>query len=126
MSTATKTLNRSYWIATIIFALWLTADGMAGIMKAQAGVDSLLHLGYPLYLLTITGIAKVLGAVAILQTKWTTIKEWTFAGYAISCFGALASRIAVRDSFFLIVLPVIFLLIMFIPYVLWKKRVRMV
>jgi hypothetical protein len=116
-----KTLRLSYQIATILFALWLIGDGLGGVLRAQAGVEIIVHLGYPLYILTLTGIAKMLAAVAILQTRFRTIKEWAYAGYAINCLGAAASHFFIGDSFGTVILPFIFLAIMFIPYFLWKK-----
>ncbi|MBN1237199.1 MAG: DoxX family protein [Gammaproteobacteria bacterium] len=112
---------RAYWIATSLFALLLLMDGIGGLTHAQAGVESLTHLGYPLYLLDLIGAAKILAAIAIVQTRFVTIKEWAFAGFAISCVGALWSRMYVGDGFGLVILPVIFLAIMLVPYVLWKK-----
>ena len=116
-----KTLKIAYWVATVLVALWLLADGIAGVMRAQAGMDSLVHLGYPVYLLTISGIAKILGAIAILQTRFRTIKEWAYAGYAFNCLLAFASHLYVGDAVFLTVMPLIFLAIAMIPYFLWRK-----
>lgn len=116
-----KTLRNIYWITTVLFALWLIGDGVEGLLQAQAGKDALIHLGYPLYLLMISGAAKLLAAVAILQTKFRTIKEWAFAGYAINCLGAAASRFEVGDGIGLIIMPIVFMAIMFIPYYFWKK-----
>ncbi len=115
-----KTLRTLYWIATIIFALWLVGDGLAGVFQAQAGKDSLIQLGYPLYLLTILGLAKILAAIAIIQTRYRLIKEWAFAGYAFDCIGAGLSWIIVGNTTFA-VMAFVFLAIMFIPYYLWKK-----
>lgn len=111
----------AYWISTSIFALWLIFDGIGGVMQVQAGKDVLVHLGYPMYLLIISGVAKLLAAVAVLQTKYRTVKEWAFAGYAFTCLGAFASRAFVGDSVFMILMPLIFLALMFIPYYYWKK-----
>ena len=71
---APKSLRIAYWTATAVFALLLVMDGLGGIMRAEAGVEALTHLGYPLYLLPTFGIAKVLAAIAILQTKFRTVK----------------------------------------------------
>jgi hypothetical protein len=115
-----KTLRISYWVATIVFALLLVMDGLGGITRAQAGVDVLQHLGYPLYMLPMTGVAKVLAAIAILQTKFRTPKEWAFAGWAFTCIGAFVSRAAVGDTAELIY-PVVFLAIAAVPYWLWLR-----
>ncbi|GAA4209916.1 hypothetical protein GCM10022289_36310 [Pedobacter jeongneungensis] len=96
-------------------------DGFGGITQQEAGKEVLKHLGYPMYLLIIVGIAKLLGAISILQHKYTAIKEWAYAGFAINFIGAFASRAFVGDGISLLIPPVIALVIMFIPYTLWKK-----
>lgn len=114
-------LRTMYWIATIVFALLLLMDGLGGVMQAEAGVESLQHLGYPIYLLTIMGVAKILAAVAIVQPWFRTVKEWAFAGFAINCVGAFWSRLYVGDGIDVLIFPPIFLAIMLVPYWLWKK-----
>lgn len=116
-----KKLKTWYWIATIIFALMMIMDGVGGITQQEAGKEVLKHLGYPMYLLIIVGIAKLLGAASILQNKFTTIKEWAYAGFAINFIGAFASRVFVGDGMSLLIPPLVALVIMFIPYILWKK-----
>jgi len=116
-----KKLKMWYWIATIIFALMMIMDGFGGITQQEAGKEVLKHLGYPMYLLIIVGIAKLLGAASILQNKFKTIKEWAYAGFAINFIGAFASRAFVGDGISLLIPPLIALIIMFIPYILWKK-----
>ena len=116
-----KKLKTWYWIATIIFALMMIMDGVGGITQQEAGKEVLKHLGYPMYLLIIVGIAKLLGSASILQNKFTTIKEWAYAGFAINFIGAFASRAFVGDGISLLIPPLIALVIMFIPYILWKK-----
>ncbi|CAH0251525.1 MULTISPECIES: DoxX family protein [unclassified Pedobacter] len=116
-----KKLKTWYWITTIIFALMMIMDGVGGITQQEAGKEVFKHLGYPMYLLIIVGIAKLLGAVSILQNKFTTIKEWAYAGFAINFIGAFASRAFVGDGMSLLIPPLIALVIMFIPYILWKK-----
>jgi len=116
-----KNLKTWYWIATIIFALLMIMDGFGGVTQQEAGKEVLKHLGYPMYLLIIVGIAKLLGAVSILQNKYVAIKEWAYAGFAINFIGAFASRVLVDDGISLLIPPIIGLIIMFIPYILWKK-----
>jgi DoxX-like family len=116
-----KTLTTLYWIFTIIFALLVFLDGIGGVTRQQAGIDAVKHLGYPIYFLTIAGVARLLAVVALLQTKFQVIKEWAFAGIAINFIFAFASRAFVGDSFGLIIPPLIMLGFLFIPYTLWKK-----
>lgn len=116
-----KKLKTWYWVTTIIFALMMIMDGVGGITQQEAGKEVLKHLGYPMYLLIIVGIAKLLGAASILQNKFKTIKEWAYAGFAINFIGAFASRAFVGDGISLLIPPLVALIIMFIPYILWKK-----
>jgi hypothetical protein len=118
-----RSLRFWYWTATILFALLLIADGYGGITRQQAGVDVFTHLGYPLYLLPAFGVAKVLAALAILQTRFRTPKEWAFAGWAFTCAGAFVSRAAVGDTADL-AFPVVFLAVAAVPYWLWVRARR--
>jgi len=117
-----KTISTWYWVISIIFALFMLMDGIGGITRQQAGQEVLKHLGYPMYALTIFGVAKILGAIAILQTKFKTIKEWAYAGFAFNFIGAAASRAFAGDGFGLIVAPIVVLAFMFVAYFLWKKQ----
>lgn len=117
----TKTIAIIYWILTVLFSLAMLGDAYGGISKQEAGQEVMRHLGYPVYIMVITGVFKLFGALAILQNKFKIIKEWAFAGFAINFIGAFASRATVGDGVGLLVPPVVILLIMFILYYFWKK-----
>ena len=81
----------------------------------------MVYLGYPLYLNTILGIAKVLGSIALIQTKWKTIKEWAYAGFTIDIVGAGASFAFVGAGVSAQLIPLICLIVLFVSYGMWKK-----
>jgi uncharacterized membrane protein YphA (DoxX/SURF4 family) len=56
------------------------------------------QLGYPVYFLTLLGIWKMLGVVAVLIPKFPLLKEWAYAGFFFAMSGATFSRIASGDS----------------------------
>ena len=90
-----------YWIATIWLALGMVSTGAVQLLKAkdgQGGLDCIMHLGYPAYLLTLLGIWKILGVVAVLIPKFPMLKEWAYAGFFFVMTGALFSHIALGDS----------------------------
>jgi len=116
-----RKLKIAYWVFTSLFCLFLVMDGVAGAMQVPTGREVMDHLGYPYFLMTLTGVLKVLAAIAILQPRFVTIKEWAFAGYVFTCIGAFWSRAAVGDGVGLLAFPVVFLAFGLIPYVLWKK-----
>jgi hypothetical protein len=97
----TKRNKIIYWIATIWLALGMLSTGAVQIFKAkegQGGVDMITHLGYPVYLLTIIGIWKILGVAALLIPKNPLLKEWAYAGFFFIMSGAIFSHIASGDS----------------------------
>lgn len=101
----TKRNKIIYWISTIWLASGMTASGALQLFRAEAegavappGVDGITHLGYPVYLLTILGVWKILGVVALLVPRFPLLKEWAYAGFFFAMSGAAASHIATGDS----------------------------
>ncbi len=93
----TKRNKIIYWIATIWLALGMVSTGAVQLFKGKAGAggeDMITQLGYPLYLLTLLGIWKLLGVVALLIPKFPLLKEWTYAGLFFAMTGAAFSHIA--------------------------------
>ena len=95
----TKRNKIIYWIATLWLALGMVATGAVQLFKmkaGQGGVDMITHLGYPVYFLTILGVWKILGVVAVLIPKFPLLKEWAYAGFFFVMSGAIFSHIACR------------------------------
>ena len=88
-----------YWVATLWLALGMTSTGIVQLMKMKDDVDRMAHLGYPVYLLTMLGIWKLLGVVAVLVPKYPLIKEWAYAGFFFTMSGAAISHIIMGDPF---------------------------
>jgi hypothetical protein len=87
-----------YWATTIIVALELLAGGVTDLIHGPAllfvgepVVPVLAQLGYPVYLLTILGLWKLLGAIALLMPRFPRLKEWAYAGTFFEMTGAAAS-----------------------------------
>jgi hypothetical protein len=109
-----KTYKIIYWIATLWLSLGMFATGLGQILRGKtgpAGVDSLMHLGYPMYFLTLLGIAKILGVVVVLSPKLPLLKEWAYAGFVFLMLGAIYSHLAVEPSFVAII-PALWLLML--------------
>jgi len=93
-----KTKNVAYWTTTILIAFFIGSGGIAQVLRVQGTVDGFVHiLGYPLYFVTILGVWKVLGAIAILVPRFPRLKEWAYAGIFFDLTGAVASTAAVGD-----------------------------
>ena len=100
-------------------------SGVTELMQNEQAKEVMKHLGYPVYLNTIIGAAKILGGLAILQWKFRTIKEWAYAGFAIDFIGAGASFYFAGDGILMALSPLVFLAVMFLTYFLWKKVEKM-
>ncbi|MCW3083493.1 MAG: DoxX-like family protein [Bacteroidetes bacterium] len=86
-----------YWIATALLAVGMLGSGLAQIFHAKQMIDLVVPLGYPIYFLSIIGVWKVLGVVAILVPRFTLVKEWAYAGFFFVMTGALVSHLASGD-----------------------------
>jgi uncharacterized membrane protein YphA (DoxX/SURF4 family) len=93
-----------YWIATLWLASGMLSTGILQLLRMKAegavappGVYGITQLGYPVYFLTILGIWKILGVVALLIPKFPLLKEWAYAGFFFVVSGAVFSHIAVGD-----------------------------
>jgi uncharacterized membrane protein YphA (DoxX/SURF4 family) len=88
-----------YWVATIWLSLGMVSTGIVQLIKMKEEVEKTnLHLGYPIYLLTIIGIWKLLGVIAVLIPKYPIVKEWAYAGFFFVMSGAVFSHLASGDS----------------------------
>ena len=87
-----------YWIATIWLSLGMLATGLVQLLKTNEEVDMMTGLGYPLYFLTIIGVWKILGVVAVLMPKFPLVKEWAYAGFFIAMSGAIISHVVIGDE----------------------------
>ena len=102
----TRTKKIIYWVSTVWLALGMFSTGMVQLLRQQSegqlsppGVYGITHLGYPVYLLTILGIWKLLGVVAVLVPKFPRLKEWAYAGFFFLMTGAVFSHLALHDPF---------------------------
>lgn len=89
----TKRNKIIYWIATIWLSLGMLSTGIVQLLKTEDEVNKMTELGYPLYFLTIIGVWKILGVVAILIPKFPLLKEWAYAGFFITMSGAIISHL---------------------------------
>lgn len=95
----TKRNKIIYWVATVWLALGMASTGVVQLIKMKEEVDKTsLSLGYPTYFLTIIGIWKLLGMIAVLVPKFPLVKEWAYAGFFFLMTGAIVSHLAVADK----------------------------
>lgn len=88
-----RTKKIIYWIATIWLSLGMLSTGIVQLLKMDQDVNRMTDLKYPVYLLTLLGIWKILGVIAVLIPKFPILKEWAYAGFFFAMSGAMFSHI---------------------------------
>ena len=88
-----RTTPISDWIATIWLSLGMLSTGIVQLLKMDQDVARMADLNYPVYLLTLLGIWKIVGVIAVLIPKFPILKEWAYAGFFFAMSGALFSHI---------------------------------
>ena len=118
-----KRTNFIYWVVTALVSLQLI---LAGVMYfTDPGVATGFgHLGFPDYFRQELGIAKIFAAVLIiLPMVPLRVKEWTYAGVAITFLSAFIAHTSV-DGLATAVAPVISLALLVVSYIYLHKRHR--
>jgi len=123
-----KTARIIYWISTVWLALGMLSTGIVQLLKmrsdgalAPPGVYGIQHLGYPVYFLTILGLWKIAGVIALFIPNSQTLKEWAYAGFFFVMSGALFSHIAVGDPAKELFPSLLLLVLIFVSWYLRRR-----
>jgi hypothetical protein len=83
----------AFWATTAVLEFVLLSGGFGELTHQWSTPETVQILGYPAYVLTILGLAKLLGGVAILAPRVPSVlKEWAYAGVVFNMLGAAASH----------------------------------
>ena len=107
-----------YWLVTVLFCFAMAASGAMNLLRAEQMKESITALGYPEYLMTILGVAKILGVIALLIPRAPLLKEWAYAGFTFDLLGASASHAFAEHSLPEVIVPLVVLAIAAASYVL--------
>jgi len=108
----------TYWIATLWLALGMVSTGVVQLMQMEEEVQKFNELGYPIYLMTVLGIWKILGTIAILVPRYPVLKEWAYAGFFFAMSGAAISHLILHHSFAEIAPSLLLLTLTFVSWYL--------
>jgi len=111
-----------YWSVTSLLMVPGAGGGLVELFTGGPAsvAHTLVFLGYPLYIMKILGLAKVLGGIAILTGRSPRLKEWAYAGFAFDFLGATASHLLAGDAAHA-PFPFLFFLVHMTSYLLWYK-----
>lgn len=110
-----------YWICTgIIFVF----EGVMPALPAHTEIarEGIRHLGFPAYFGTELAVFKVAGALAlIIPAIPARIKEWAYAGFAVSMISAFIAHVSVDGFGVMACFPLLVLGILVLSYLSFHK-----
>ena len=101
----------TYRTTTAVTVFVLLSGGLAYLLGAEWAVAGVMALGYPAYVVTLLGVWKVLGAVALTVPGYARLKEWAYAGIVFDLSGATVSHLASGSAAFHAVVPTTLLVV---------------
>lgn len=116
-----KAVKITYWVTTSLVSLSLLAAGLMYFTDPEVAAG-FGHLGFPDYFRKELGIAKILGALAlILPMIPRNIKEWAYAGIGITFISASIAHGASGDPAGNVITPIVQLLIVATSYAMYTR-----
>jgi hypothetical protein len=95
--TRSKGMIIGFWIATALFSLQMGFTAYAQLQLPQVAA-AFTHLGFPAYFRVELSWAKLFGLVLLFSPVPARMKEWAYAGFAITLASALIAHFAVGDG----------------------------
>ena len=92
-----KVIVIGFWIITALFCLQMGFTAYAQLSLPQVAA-MFTHLGFPAYFRAELSWAKLLGVVLLLAPVPAPLKEWAYAGFAITLGAALIAHFSVGDG----------------------------
>jgi uncharacterized membrane protein YphA (DoxX/SURF4 family) len=120
-----KKTNILYWVFTGLFAAVMGLSGITNILVVPDAIKIFTDLGYPVYLIPFLGVAKFLGAIAILVPGFPRLKEWAYAGLFYDLLGATYSGIQTSGFQPAMLSMLIFFGLEALSYIYYHKRLRL-
>ncbi|HEX2669249.1 MAG TPA: DoxX family protein [Polyangiaceae bacterium] len=92
-----KITRIAFWGATTLFCLQIGFTAYAQLALPQVA-EAFTHLGFPAYFRVELSWAKFLGIALLLLPVPARLKEWAYAGFAITLGSALIAHGSVGDG----------------------------
>jgi DoxX-like family len=106
----------AYWVSTGLVAAMSAMAAFAYLSGSPQAVEGFARAGYPQQLRIILGVAKPLGAIALLVPGFAKLKEWAYAGFTFAWISAFVAHYLARDGAKTF-MPVVLLALLAVSYV---------
>ena len=88
----------TYWVTTVLLAALSAFAAFSYLTGNQQAVQGFAHVGYPQQLRILLGIAKLLGAIALVVPGIPKLKEWAYAGFTFAWIAAFIAHYLAKDG----------------------------
>ncbi len=95
--TTARATSVGYWIVTAVFCLQMGFTAYAQLRLPQVA-EAFARLGFPAYFRVELASAKLAGLLALLLPVPARVKEWAYAGFAITLVSAVIAHVSVGEG----------------------------
>src|SRR5882762_6564417 len=106
----------TYWVSTGLLAALSVFAAFTYLSGSPQAVQGFAHVGYPQQLRIMLGIAKLLGAIALVVPGVPKLKEWAYAGFTFAWISAFVAHYLAKDGPKAFT-PLVLLALLFVSYV---------
>jgi hypothetical protein len=92
-----KAIVAGFWIATALFCLQMGFTAYAQLRLPQVA-EAFTRLGFPAYFRVELSWAKFVGIALLLAPVSSRLKEWAYAGFAITLVSALIAHLSIGEG----------------------------
>jgi uncharacterized membrane protein YphA (DoxX/SURF4 family) len=111
-----KNKKLAYWSSTSLVSVMMLLSAFFYLSAAPQMVEAMAHLGYPVYFMKVLGVAKLLGAIAIVFPRFPRLTEWAYAGFSFTFIGAAFSHFSSGDGVGMMATPLVIFGILMVSY----------
>ena len=88
----------AYWATTTLIAVTSLFAAFVYLSGSPQAVEGFAHVGYPQQLRILLGIAKPLGAIALIVPGFLRLKEWAYAGFTFAWIAAFVAHYLAKEG----------------------------
>jgi hypothetical protein len=102
-----------YWVFTGVLALFFLFSSYLYLSRDSKLVEGFKYLGYPSYFIPLLGLAKLIGALVLVNPWSVRLREWAYAGFTFTLTGAIWTHAATHSP---VTMPLVFLVLLAVSY----------
>jgi len=104
-----------YWVTTGLMAAMSGLAAFTYLSGSPQAVEGFTHVGYPQQLRILLGVAKLLGAIALVVPGLPKLKEWAYAGFTFAWMAAFVAHYLAKDGP-KVFMPLVLLVLLVVSY----------